>query len=59
MSFFKSDVDLQTDAGEWIIRGDKKLVGGHIDVPEFSFGELDDSQVLLDVDLNTFEAVKN
>ncbi|KAF1883640.1 hypothetical protein Lal_00012555 [Lupinus albus] len=31
--------------GEWIIRGDKKLVRGHIDVSEFSFGELDDLQM--------------
>ncbi|KAL5101729.1 hypothetical protein RYX36_006056, partial [Vicia faba] len=30
--------------GEWIIQGNKKLVGGHIDVPEISFGELDDLQ---------------
>ncbi|CAI8594596.1 unnamed protein product [Vicia faba] len=31
--------------GEWIIQGNKKLVGGQIDVPEISFGELDDLQV--------------
>jgi len=31
--------------GEWIIQGEKKFIGGHIDVPEFSFGELDDLQV--------------
>ncbi|XP_004513129.1 uncharacterized protein [Cicer arietinum] len=31
--------------GEWIIRGDKRLLGGHIDVPEISFGELDDLQM--------------
>ncbi|KAH1263993.1 hypothetical protein GmHk_01G000006 [Glycine max] len=31
--------------GEWIIQGEKKFVGGHIDVPEFSFGELDELQV--------------
>ncbi|XP_014515219.1 uncharacterized protein LOC106773031 isoform X2 [Vigna radiata var. radiata] len=31
--------------GEWIIQGEKKFVGGHIDVPEFSFGELDDLQM--------------
>ncbi|CAL5186326.1 unnamed protein product [Lathyrus oleraceus] len=31
--------------GEWVIQGNKKLVGGHIDVPEISFGELDDLQV--------------
>lgn len=41
--------------GEWIIQGEKKFVGGHIDVPEFSFGELDDLQVHLNVDLYTFE----
>ncbi|KAL2229201.1 UNVERIFIED_CONTAM: hypothetical protein Sindi_1899800 [Sesamum indicum] len=31
--------------GEWCIGGEKKNVKGHIDVPEFSFGELDDLQV--------------
>lgn len=31
--------------GEWIIQGNKKLLGGHIDVPEISFGELDDLQM--------------
>ncbi|TKY44483.1 ATPase activator [Spatholobus suberectus] len=31
--------------GEWIIQGEKKFAGGHIDVPEFSFGELDDLQM--------------
>ncbi|RZC00432.1 hypothetical protein D0Y65_022667 [Glycine soja] len=47
--------------GEWIIQGEKKFIGGHIDVPEFSFGELDDLQVPLNVDfdLNTFELLEN
>lgn len=31
--------------GEWVIQGNKKLLGGHIDVPEISFGELDDLQM--------------
>ena len=31
--------------GEWTIRQEKKTVKGHIDVPEFSFGELDDLQM--------------
>ncbi|KAL2321411.1 hypothetical protein Fmac_030380 [Flemingia macrophylla] len=31
--------------GEWTIQGEKKLIGGHIDFPEFSFGELDDLQM--------------
>ncbi|XP_058727245.1 uncharacterized protein LOC131598676 [Vicia villosa] len=31
--------------GEWIIQGNNKLLAGHIDVPEISFGELDDLQV--------------
>ncbi|XP_065625701.1 uncharacterized protein LOC111996981 isoform X3 [Quercus suber] len=30
--------------GEWTIREEKKTVKGHIDIPEFSFGELDDLQ---------------
>lgn len=32
-------------SGEWTIKQEKKTVKGHIDVPEFSFGELDDLQV--------------
>lgn len=31
--------------GEWNIREEKKMVKGHIDIPEFSFGELDDLQM--------------
>ncbi|XP_022973883.1 uncharacterized protein LOC111472472 [Cucurbita maxima] len=31
--------------GEWTIKQEKKTVKGHIDVPEFSFGELDDLQM--------------
>lgn len=31
--------------GDWIIREEKKTVKGHIDIPEFAFGELDDLQV--------------
>ncbi|KAI3443487.1 hypothetical protein Pfo_000152 [Paulownia fortunei] len=31
--------------GEWHIGGEKKKMKGHIDVPEFSFGELDDLQI--------------
>ncbi|XP_031261103.1 uncharacterized protein LOC116119303 isoform X2 [Pistacia vera] len=30
--------------GEWIIREEKKVVKGRIEIPEFSFGELDDLQ---------------
>lgn len=32
-------------SGEWTIKQEKKIVKGQIDVPEFSFGELDDLQV--------------
>ncbi|CAJ1951647.1 unnamed protein product [Sphenostylis stenocarpa] len=32
--------------GEWIVQGEKKFVGGHIDLPEFSFGELDELQMI-------------
>lgn len=35
------------ESGEWTIREEKKTVKGHIDIPEFSFGELDDLQVCL------------
>ncbi|KAA0038189.1 hypothetical protein IC582_003564 [Cucumis melo] len=31
--------------GEWTLKQEKKIVKGHIDVPEFSFGELDDLQM--------------
>lgn len=31
--------------GEWIIQEEKKMVKGRIEIPEFSFGELDDLQV--------------
>ncbi|KAK9930781.1 hypothetical protein M0R45_018092 [Rubus argutus] len=31
--------------GEWIIGEEKKMVKGHIDIPEFSLGELDDLQM--------------
>ncbi|XP_059461192.1 uncharacterized protein LOC132190271 [Corylus avellana] len=31
--------------GEWTIKEEKKMVKGHIDIPEFSFGELDDLQM--------------
>lgn len=32
-------------AGEWKIKDEDKKVKGHLDIPEFSFGELDDLQV--------------
>jgi Activator of Hsp90 ATPase, N-terminal len=32
--------------GEWKIKDEDKKVKGHLDIPEFSFGELDDLQVL-------------
>ena len=31
--------------GEWLVKEEKKKVTGHIDIPEFSFGELDDLEV--------------
>uniref|UniRef100_A0A2C9U4K7 Activator of Hsp90 ATPase AHSA1-like N-terminal domain-containing protein n=1 Tax=Manihot esculenta TaxID=3983 RepID=A0A2C9U4K7_MANES len=30
--------------GEWTVKEEKKMVKAHIDVPEFSFGELEDLQ---------------
>lgn len=56
-NYFTSHV-LQMDTGEWVIQGNKKLVGGHIDVPEISFGELDDLQVPFIIGFNTFETLK-
>lgn len=32
-------------SGEWITGEEKKMVKGQIDIPEFSYGELDDLQV--------------
>lgn len=59
-NFFLSCADFfLMELGEWIIQGEKKFVGGHIDVPEFSFGELDDLQVPLTDNLNTFKLLKN
>lgn len=37
--------DLYENPGEWQIGQEKKKVKGHIDVLEFSFGELDDLEV--------------
>ncbi|XP_073262433.1 uncharacterized protein [Populus alba] len=31
--------------GEWIVKEKKRMVKGHLDFPEFSFGELDDLQM--------------
>ncbi|OAY67845.1 uncharacterized protein LOC109711506 [Ananas comosus] len=31
--------------GEWLIQSEKKKVKGHLDIPEFSFGELEDLEV--------------
>ncbi|XP_006358729.1 uncharacterized protein [Solanum tuberosum] len=31
--------------GEWLVGDEKKVIKGHIDIPEFSFGEIDDLQI--------------
>lgn len=31
--------------GEWLIKEERKKIKGHLDIPEFSFGELDDLQI--------------
>lgn len=31
--------------GEWLVREESKTIKGHIDIPEFSFGELDELQM--------------
>nr|XP_009390484.1 PREDICTED: uncharacterized protein LOC103976869 [Musa acuminata subsp. malaccensis] len=31
--------------GEWLIQNENKKIKGHLDIPEFSFGELEDLQV--------------
>ncbi|KAM7258636.1 hypothetical protein ACFE04_014377 [Oxalis oulophora] len=32
--------------GEWVIKEETKEIKGHIDIPEFSFGELDDLELI-------------
>lgn len=39
--------DIIMESGEWLAGEEKKKVKGHIDIPEFSVGELDDLQVLI------------
>lgn len=31
--------------GEWLVRGEKRMVKGHLDIDEFSYGEVDDLQM--------------
>jgi len=31
--------------GEWLIKEENKKIKGHLDIPEFSFGEIDDLEV--------------
>ncbi|KAF1002946.1 hypothetical protein AG4045_014383 [Apium graveolens] len=47
--------------GEWVIGDEKKKVKGHLDVPEFTFGELDDLQVfhLCNRHIHTTQEKKN
>ncbi|KAJ0965540.1 hypothetical protein J5N97_026678 [Dioscorea zingiberensis] len=33
--------------GEWLINEEKKKIKGHLDIPEFSFGELEDLQIVV------------
>jgi hypothetical protein len=46
------------ESGEWTIREEKKMVKGHIDIPEFSFGELDDLQVCFTYPFECYREVK-
>jgi hypothetical protein len=32
-------------SGEWLIKEENKKVKGHLEIPEFSFGELEDLEV--------------
>lgn len=49
---------MQMESGEWTIREEKKMVKGHIDIPEFSFGELDDLQVCFTYPFECYREVK-
>jgi hypothetical protein len=31
--------------GEWLVKEENKKIGGHLEIPEFSFGELEDLEV--------------
>ncbi|AQK68352.1 chaperone binding [Zea mays] len=31
--------------GEWLVKEENKKIKGHLDIPEFSFGEIDDLEV--------------
>ncbi|CAL9171152.1 unnamed protein product [Musa hybrid cultivar] len=39
------ELTLKFKAGEWLIQNENKKIKGHLDIPEFSFGELEDLQV--------------
>lgn len=33
--------------GEWLLNKEAKKIKGHLDIPEFSFGELEDLQIVV------------
>ncbi|KAH9617090.1 hypothetical protein KSS87_015217 [Heliosperma pusillum] len=35
--------------GEWLVDGETKKVKGYLDIPEFSYGELDDLEVMVKI----------
>ncbi|URE43917.1 activator of 90 kDa heat shock protein ATPase [Musa troglodytarum] len=48
--------------GDWLIQKENKKIKGHLDIPEFSFGELEDLQIQVrlseDKDLSTDDKMK-
>ncbi|CAL9059465.1 uncharacterized protein LOC135625880 [Musa acuminata AAA Group] len=48
--------------GDWLIQKENKKIKGHLDIPEFSFGELEDLQIQIrlseDKDLSTDDKMK-
>lgn len=42
---FADQIVILINSGEWLLGEEKKTIKGDINIPEFSFGELDDLQV--------------
>lgn len=46
------------NTGEWTFGEEKKMVKGHLEIPEFSFGELDDLQVYCPSPVTSFQMLQ-
>ncbi|CAL9101313.1 unnamed protein product [Musa textilis] len=56
------EVTIKFKAGDWLIQKENKKIKGHLDIPEFSFSELEDLQIQVrlseDKDLSTDDKMK-